>query len=423
MDKSCSAKFEAPFSPLSGEAETASPLSTSNSPLTLSSNGGGRITKSNPKKRRSIVEQSSSKLRSPISAISENPAYLESFLIGSDHPQVELNASKGSCCGGTEPAASALPQSQNSHDILGADSSPPFGHMVNNRILGGPSPLLTNSNGIHNIALNHSYSRPEYSNMMWRNPSEWKAPQPSSQPSQTGSCCGSKKSIDQNNGHPQLLPINNVSVTNGHGGIGHNGDFTGMPNQFPAAQSPDFDQPLLFDSNNFHYSLANSDAFLLQNQIHPNNGHFPDLKALNGHSNQNSLHGVADSQSCTCGPGCNCLGCAVHPYNNRTLEFIDSVRDLVDVQSPTSDGAETQVDTTNGEDHSMPSIQGSPSSNMELNPNAFVLIDYPAYAGTCYCEDGCQCISCWSCFDRNTRPLLGAHEPDTLQSTKTEKEF
>ncbi|KAI9802678.1 MAG: hypothetical protein M1825_002700 [Sarcosagium campestre] len=31
------------------------------------------------------------------------------------------------------------------------------------------------------------------------------------------------------------------------------------------------------------------------------------------------------SQICNCGDGCNCLGCAIHPYNDRTMDFVRSM--------------------------------------------------------------------------------------------------
>lgn len=39
------------------------------------------------------------------------------------------------------------------------------------------------------------------------------------------------------------------------------------------------------------------------------------------------------THSCNCGDACNCLGCAAHPYNSRTLTFVQSIQDIFTAES------------------------------------------------------------------------------------------
>lgn len=106
------------------------------------------------------------------------------------------------------------------------------------------------------------------------------------------------------------------------------------------------------------------------------------------------------SHVCGCGPSCNCLGCAAHPYNKSTLEFINSVRDLAQADSPSTESVDEKKEsygniTTTGESENRSPMLG------EVSPSAFFHVEYPSGSEDCRCEDGCQCSSCWGCLARN----------------------
>ncbi|KFX94380.1 hypothetical protein O988_06336 [Pseudogymnoascus sp. VKM F-3808] len=125
--------------------------------------------------------------------------------------------------------------------------------------------------------------------------------------------------------------------------------------------------------------------------------------------------------SCGCGPTCQCVGCAAHPYNDATQEYVRSayaepvspadaayggvvytpVFPAADdsaavLENGTGAGAGTRENT-----HESPSEGGSMAEEQALSPSDFFFVSYPLSGEgcggdttSCPCGDGCQCLGC-----------------------------
>ncbi|KAH8666359.1 hypothetical protein BX600DRAFT_435766 [Xylariales sp. PMI_506] len=131
----------------------------------------------------------------------------------------------------------------------------------------------------------------------------------------------------------------------------------------------------------------------------------------NSFSTADSIH------QCECGPGCECIGCAAHPYNNATQEYVRNAwqSQAFIAQSESLDGIANGKPviyaTTNGGD-SPPTIP-TPTSDTppgglsgdedftmnEFPSNEFFHVNYQwtTCAGdqsVCPCGDDCACVGC-----------------------------
>ncbi|PFH57070.1 hypothetical protein XA68_15560 [Ophiocordyceps unilateralis] len=145
------------------------------------------------------------------------------------------------------------------------------------------------------------------------------------------------------------------------------------------------------------------------------------------------------SHRCTCGDACQCVGCAAHPYNEATQNYVRSAWNTVveDGQKPRADSdgmAKTVDSSTNGSTNGnssngccgpknitgattpvtsqtegtvSPTAPQTPSDGTSglgeeqtLSANDFFFVSYPfgdSCAGdtaSCPCGDDCQCIGC-----------------------------
>ncbi|GKT44214.1 protein GRISEA [Colletotrichum spaethianum] len=140
------------------------------------------------------------------------------------------------------------------------------------------------------------------------------------------------------------------------------------------------------------------------------------------------------SHTCGCGDGCQCVGCAAHPYNDATQDYVRSAyfsmqedsygmtngvngtnghSEAVIANSTGSRGVETP---TNGEAGGSPPAPQTPSDTTSglseeqaLSASDFFFVTYPfsgeGCAGetlSCPCGDDCQCLGC---SIHNTSPI------------------
>jgi hypothetical protein len=162
--------------------------------------------------------------------------------------------------------------------------------------------------------------------------------------------------------------------------------------------------------------------------------------------------GLGTSHECSCGPGCQCVGCLAHPFNPQTLQYVGGAWDYdVDLPygsnnlnekhsngSPVINGDETPapVPHTNGHGTNGHTANGaqqpanyeaqSPQAQTpsdasgfeELSASDFMFVNLPLYQSSidvdedgnpcpgnsayCPCGDDCQCDGC---FVHNARPL------------------
>lgn len=133
------------------------------------------------------------------------------------------------------------------------------------------------------------------------------------------------------------------------------------------------------------------------------------------------------SHQCSCGDGCQCVGCAAHPYNDATQDYVRSAwaSMMGDSQMNGSRHASTNGSETNGHPEQngevngvstisngtemarVPSAPQTPSDatsglaeEQTLSANDFFFVSYPfsdgceGDMGSCPCGDDCQCIGC-----------------------------
>jgi hypothetical protein len=100
----------------------------------------------------------------------------------------------------------------------------------------------------------------------------------------------------------------------------YNSQFSSFMN-LSTFQNPLNPTELAFIQANAH--LFNN-PIMQQQSIDTSTPHPPPIEAVTGHT-------------CCCGDGCDCLGCASHPYNTRTVKFVRSIKDMmVGEQTPST---------------------------------------------------------------------------------------
>lgn len=188
----------------------------------------------------------------------------------------------------------------------------------------------------------------------------------------------------------------------------------------------------------------------------------------NGASFSNPLHltpdagavGMGTSHECSCGPGCQCVGCLAHPFNPQTQQYVSAAWDY-DIEVPYGNnrsdnnnnnaaastngnsapiirangrendgngmnGGGTNGHAANGAQQSANHEAGSPTQaqtpsdasgfNEELSASDFMFVNLPLYQNAvgmdgdscggslafCPCGDDCECVGC---VIHNARPL------------------
>ncbi|KAF3358692.1 AMP deaminase [Verticillium dahliae VDG1] len=269
------------------------------------------------------------------------------------------------------------------------------------------------------------------------------APKPS-----TGSCCSSKNKSPPStkngtlNGTP-LPPINGVAVP---------------PFQPPTALASQVFQQYYPQPTLFHYPASYGSYMtplqpaqwrqtmqaLQYRQALPANGSYDIPTPMVYGQNASPVNGMGTSHECTCGDGCQCVGCAAHPYNNATQDYVRSAwQSMVEDSYQHSNGHGLHVangsdgangangtnghaDGINGASDLPPSrdgeVSGSPTAPQtpsdatsgvgeELSANDFFFVNYPFGGDSCSgetafcpCGDDCQCLGC-SIHNNTTVPV------------------
>ncbi|TVY58725.1 Protein GRISEA [Lachnellula suecica] len=122
--------------------------------------------------------------------------------------------------------------------------------------------------------------------------------------------------------------------------------------------------------------------------------------------------------TCGCGDGCQCVGCAAHPFNNATQDYVRSAYASMSVEQPRelyTNGQPTPI--TNGNTpmqpqnvdpvssptaHTPTSTTSGNGEEQSLSASDFFFVNYP-FSGddgcggdtmSCPCGDDCQCLGC-----------------------------
>jgi hypothetical protein len=120
--------------------------------------------------------------------------------------------------------------------------------------------------------------------------------------------------------------------------------------------------------------------------------------------------------TCNCGDTCQCIGCAAHPYNNATQEYVRSAWASMNLEQPpneiyangqtTTNGA-MPVQSQTGDSVSSPTAHTPASTNsgngeeQSLSAADFFFVNYPFTSEgcggdtqSCPCGDDCECLGC-----------------------------
>ncbi|TDZ51664.1 Protein GRISEA [Colletotrichum trifolii] len=133
------------------------------------------------------------------------------------------------------------------------------------------------------------------------------------------------------------------------------------------------------------------------------------------------------SHVCSCGNGCQCVGCAAHPYNDATQEYVRSAYMYEDSYATTNGrgstngtnghseaatngnglhGTETNANGENGGSPPGPQTPSDAASGLSdeqpLSASDFFFVTYTGFGmdgcagetSSCPCGDDCQCLGC-----------------------------
>ncbi|KAI1329447.1 hypothetical protein F5Y16DRAFT_366022 [Xylariaceae sp. FL0255] len=169
---------------------------------------------------------------------------------------------------------------------------------------------------------------------------------------------------------------------------------------YPAMVGSSFDQPLQYDqwqrfvANSFTSQFPFSSSLIAP--THPSPSTEPNKSSpsevTNLHNGAMSLH------QCGCGPGCACVGCAAHPYNEPTKQYVYTAWDQ---QFKTENLDDTNEAFGQATMNTPPSDESSPSAQETINESGsylYVAFENPMIcsgdATSCSCGDNCSCIGC-----------------------------
>ena len=148
----------------------------------------------------------------------------------------------------------------------------------------------------------------------------------------------------------------------------------------------------------------------------------------------NPSNALGTSHLCSCGDGCQCIGCAAHPYNEATQNYVRSAWNTAAEDTRVPNGS-VEGSNTNGvsilaapaqhvtDGEASPPAPQTPSDaasgvseEQTLSANDFFFVTYPFGGDTtcfgetasCPCGDDCQCIGCAIHGDNGDRALIDA---------------
>ncbi|EEP79569.1 predicted protein [Uncinocarpus reesii 1704] len=245
---------------------------------------------------------------------------------------------------------------------------------------------------------------------------------------------------------PSVLP----KIESADGRMFHLSDAATMPMAAFPAQFPLSNAPYCssYPSQN-HIEHLHSPPHLVPGSTSPNPANYFGQECQPGHN-------------CGCGDGCQCLGCASHPFNDTTRHHIQEMGYMMALENnDDADNQPTSPYSTNGftvpfeayhhqgsgliqnnthgnfiddlgnqsaqslsNGASLPSPRGFRAENYELlmQPTAYYTLEYPVgmpdlalcsnIMGTCQCGINCKCIGCLTHDGHNGVPLEPSPPPD-----------
>jgi hypothetical protein len=139
------------------------------------------------------------------------------------------------------------------------------------------------------------------------------------------------------------------------------------------------------------------------------------------------------THTCSCGDTCQCIGCAAHPYNDATQNYVRSAWASMNIEQSSGEIYTNKQPASNGDGNvpvhpqgldsvSSPTAQ-TPSSTtsgngeeQSLSASDFFFVNYPFMSDgcggdtqTCPCGDDCQCLGC-TIHNQPAMPCAGEKE-------------
>ncbi|KAI0434197.1 hypothetical protein F5Y09DRAFT_281113 [Xylaria sp. FL1042] len=183
--------------------------------------------------------------------------------------------------------------------------------------------------------------------------------------------------------------------------LGFNGSMHERPTMQHTQQNTTYPYPVSYGSSFYEPLQFSQWQEMMTNQsqsVPPQNAY------IGSHSRMETAAPVPDAYAphhCGCGEGCQCLGCATHPFNSAMQEYVLSA--LQDGQSISPSLSSGDIHgAVNGTSETSPGVlaspvaDGSPASEAgSTGMNDYLFVAYcPGSPQSCPCGDECACVGC-----------------------------
>ncbi|KAI1275561.1 hypothetical protein F5Y07DRAFT_409181 [Xylaria sp. FL0933] len=183
--------------------------------------------------------------------------------------------------------------------------------------------------------------------------------------------------------------------------LGFNGGMHERPTMQHTQQNTAYAYPVSYGSSFYEPLQFSQWQEMMTNQsqsIPPQNAY------MGSHSRMETAAPVPESYAanqCGCGEGCQCLGCATHPFNSAMQEYVLSALQEGQSLSPSLSSGDING-AMNGTNETSPGVlaspiaDGSPASETgSTGMNDYLFVSYcPGSPQSCPCGDECACVGC-----------------------------
>lgn len=129
---------------------------------------------------------------------------------------------------------------------------------------------------------------------------------------------------------------------------------------------------------------------------------------VNGTRSSAALNALSSSSNCECGPGCNCVYCAAHPYNPATRARVQELGQIIEsdfLRHPHPDSL-PPIDAPLQFGYGGIRMNGGPSNQIPhtMRNSDYYTLRYPmehsnnqtctGVSATCPCNSDCTCVGC-----------------------------
>lgn len=250
-----------------------------------------------------------------------------------------------------------------------------------------------------------------------------------------GSCCAKKESSEDEStslmdGLPYPTTFTTPSVPawqSMHSPTNGGGFFQNYAPNAPQAQMPMYFPPYAATQSTPDFSYQNMSQMGINQPVMP--VFAPSQRSHDLPYPTNTTCGSSSRDTCHCGDGCQCLGCASHPFNNTTKQHVQEMGLMVGLNGEgQSQQSPYSAQTATTMDYSIPGVHqnlnsGIHANNMQSYPghygdgyashssfqnddfmeaSQYYTLEYPVglpsacsdVTGSCQCGNDCSCVGC-----------------------------